>query len=190
MTILDSGNKLTQLTAIEPVKKIDNHPKESVYKQVGIKIFLAVILQVFVLMGFAAKRAYTLNTGTIVTLQAQTFDPFDPFRGDYINLRYDISAMPKITLDDYKHNDEIYAVLQKHSPFWTLVSLSREKPELADSEIMLKGKVGYPGNIKYGIEQFFVPEGNGKVLQQSKHLKVEVAIDNTGCAMVKSVAPE
>jgi uncharacterized membrane-anchored protein len=211
MTILDSRNADATLRDTKLEDKTYQKPPVSAYKSTGVKILLAVTLQVMILTSFAAKRAYTINTGTVVTLRAHTFDPFDPFRGDYVNLKYDIAELPEENRNslayDYVHaryytsplpsgkrrkleyNNECYTVLKKHSPYWTLVGIYKEKPELKDSEIMLKGKVGYD-KIQYGIEQFFVPEGTGNTLDKIDRLKVEVAVDNTGCAMVKSVVPE
>ncbi len=190
MTILDSQNKIGSSRAVDTAPQIYKEPKDSAYRNTSVKIFLAVLLQIVILTSFAAKRAYTINTGTVVTLPAHTFDPCDAFRGDYVNLQYDALSIPSTNISSLKDGEECYTVLKKHYPYWKLIGTYKEKPELADTEVMLKGKVSYNGRVQYGIEQFFVPEGNGKVLEKSRNLKVEVAIDNTGCAMVKSVVPE
>jgi uncharacterized membrane-anchored protein len=156
--------------------------------KIGQKILLAAALQLIILNSFAIKRAYTVNTGTDVILRASIFDPFDVFRGDYINLKYDdISSLPKSM--QFKYGREVYAVLMKNNPYWQLKGIYCDKPELTDSEVIIKGKIEYD-SIKYGIERFYIPEGHGKIFSKSKNLVVDIAVDKSGSAIVKSVEPE
>jgi uncharacterized membrane-anchored protein len=183
MSILKSNSDLKQQETIKSLENMSQHPA---YKTLTIKICLAVALQLIILLSFAAKRAYTITTGTTVTLRSITVDPFDMFRGDYVNLNYNFTSIP----NQFKSGDTVYTVFKQGSPYWQIVGTFKELPELNDSEVMIKGKVVDCYSIKYGIETFFVPEGQGKDLQRQKHLCVTLAVDKSGCAIVKSVVPE
>ncbi len=185
MRDLISEDELARLQAAESLKKAG---KEPAYKGTTQKIVLAVIVQLVILVSFAAKRAYTINTGTVITLHANTVDPFDTFRGDYVSLNYDIAKIAEVK--PFKDGEQIYTVLEKDYPYWKLVGRYYNKPELKASQVLIKGKADYGGHINLGIETYYVPEGEGKKLERKKDLLVEVAVDNTGCAMVKSVVPQ
>jgi len=81
-------------------------------------------------------------------------------------------------------------VLKQDHPYWQVVGTFKEQPKLSDSEVMIKGQVFSAYSIKYGIETFYVPEGQGINLQRQKHLCVTIAVDKSGAAIVKSVVPE
>ncbi len=59
--------------------------------------------------------------------------------------------------------------------------------------MFIKGKVrkGFGGsNVEYGIESYFVPEGEGRVIERNRDLEGKVAIDKFGNAVLKSVLIE
>src|SRR5437870_4299490 len=77
----------------------------------AIWLVLAMSLQMVLLTALGATKAYTLVTGTIIELHAQPVDPHDIFRGDYLRLNYDISALP--AHPEYHQGDSVFVMLRK-----------------------------------------------------------------------------
>jgi len=170
---------------------------------------LVIIAAVFtlVLVGMIAKKQWTLNSGVPVVLETQPIDPRSLFRGDYVRLNYTISTLG---LDQYpalaelKRGDEIYVVLVKGEPYWQPQSVHAEYPEGAD--VVLKGRVdrvvqrfnretrkvedAKDVQVKYGIESYFVPEGEGRAIErpaEGEKVSIEVAVDAFGNAGIRAV---
>ena len=41
--------------------------------------------------------------------------------------------------------------------------------------------------VEYGIESFFVPEGRGRTVEQARDIKVRLAVDSSGNAVIKGL---
>lgn len=174
----------------------------------GTKLRIAIIiaLQSLALISIIAMRQYTLNTGTTVVLETAPIDPRSLFSGDYVRLNYKISSIRigEVSGDkDFKKNDCIYVILKEGDPYWQPVSVHHNKPAVYPGHVTIKGKVNHMGNpfwdgatrksnvnIKYGIESYFVPEGEGKGLERPKddeRIAILVAVDKYGNSGIKSL---
>lgn len=157
-----------------------------------------------------AGKQWTLNTGTPVILETRPVDPRSLFRGDYVRLNYAISTLHPDELEgdkEFKLHETIYVVLQKGDPFWKPVSAHKKRPETTDGQTAIRGVVRYVSNsfwnadtqksenlrtvtVKYGIENYFVPEGEGRALERPKEdekLSIKAAVDKRGNAGIKAV---
>lgn len=150
---------------------------------------LAVALQVGILLVMMGMKMYTLNYGTKILLKTRPVDPWDMFRGDYVVLNLEISQLDLGTVphgnEEFKQNDTVYVVLKKGGRYWTARSVSHKRP--ADGSLAIKGTVGYYNdyektlNVNYGIDSYYVPEGQGKVIENAKVLAdAEVSVDRRG----------
>lgn len=169
--------------------------------------WLAVALQVLLLLGLIGRHSYTLATGTPVLLKTEPVDPWDPFRGEYVILNYTISRIEDDSVPmqgaPYQRGQQVWVTLHPADPFWVAKAVSNRRPsDLAGGEVALKGTVqwhdpGWTGGpeatkasvvIRYGIEQFFVPEGEGKGLEgRQREMHVEAVVDSFGRAALKRV---
>jgi uncharacterized membrane-anchored protein len=172
------------------------------------KLILLLIVCQFLVLGFmAGKREYIHATGTEVYLQTAPIDPRDPFRGDFVRLRYPLSTVnPKHfrgTVEKYRDKKDypVYAALQQRADgIHTLDHLTDEKPQQG---VFLKGYLtGYDWRffargenvaVRYGIEQYFVQQGAGIEMeemlgqrnQMQRPLEMRVAIGADGTAVIK-----
>ena len=131
-------------------------------------------------------KAVTLSLGKDILLKTEPVDPRDLFRGDYVNLNYEIST---IYLDntpfdhDFLAGDPIYAILSEKEKYWTIDSVSHTKPDINSEEVCMKGTIRWSTdnnmNVEWGIESYFVPEGEGIPIQKQ--------IENT--SVIVSVGP-
>lgn len=177
---------------------------------VKIRLAIVLMLQTTVLLFMVGMKQWTLNTGTPVVLETQPIDPRSLFRGDYVRLNYKINTLHLADLSydrDFKKHERIYVVLDKGDPYWQPVSLHHKRPVIPIHQVAIKGEVRWVGRqrwnpalgsweeidhvlVRYGIENYFVPEGEGLALERPKpdeKISVLVAIDKFGNAGIKSV---
>ncbi|WP_439359389.1 GDYXXLXY domain-containing protein [Bradyrhizobium sp. DASA03007] len=166
----------------------------------------AVLLQCVLLVLMVADRIQILREGREVTLQTQPVDPRDLLRGDYVVLRYEISQVPAGALAGKPAAERNAVVFVKLAPnasgLYEAVSVHAEPVPVTAPEVLIRGRVGYSGGacgtngrtfcdkltIKYGLESYFVPEGEGKKLEQARNqqkLRVVAAVLPSGRAAIK-----
>jgi len=163
----------------------------------------AVLIQCVLLALMVADRMQILREGREVTLQTQPVDPRDLLRGDYVVLRYDISQLASGALAGKPAPERKPIVFVKLAPnangLYEAVSVSSEPVAVTAPEILIRGRVNYSCGsgspvfcdkltINYGLESYFVPEGEGRKLEQARNqqkLRVVAAVLPSGRAAIK-----
>lgn len=173
----------------------------------ALGLTLAVLLQSAALVAMIVDKQWTLLYGTPVLLEVVPVDPRALFRGDYVRLGYAISqlgASVRGSDADYRRGETVYVTLRQGEPYWQAVAIERDKPAVAAGQVALKGEVRYvtrrsPDDdsepvpsvrVEYGIEQYFVPEGTGRALEDAvrdRKAAVEVAVDADGESAIRSI---
>lgn len=171
---------------------------------------LLIVLQIAILLGMIVMKQWTLDTGTPVVLETAPVDPRSLFSGDYVRLGYTISNLRLDALagdKEFQRHDRIYVVLQPGTPYATPVSLHHAMPSLATGQVAIKGEVTYANNVfwnpqtrksenvktvlvRYGIENYYVPEGTGRALERpagNAKVAVRVAVDRDGTAGILAI---
>lgn len=164
---------------------------------------VAVLVQCLLLVLMVADRLQILREGREVTLQTQPFDPRDLLRGDYVVLRYDISQLPAGALAGKPADARNPIVFVKLAPnadgLYAAVSVHAAPVPVTAPEVLIRGRVSYSCGsdvrtfcdkltIKYGLESYFVPEGEGGKLEQARNqqkLRVVAAVLPSGRAAIK-----
>ena len=143
------------------------------------------IVSSFVLLGFLIVfMGFPLWFGKTIILQTVPVDPFDPFRGQYLSIRYNISTIPEI--EGAKPGDDIYLVLTPDKErVHQYARHSTDKPQVQGQDVVIKGEIEFSEfgrtTITYGIEQFFFERG---AQFQLTNLTVEAKVDSWGRAKV------
>jgi uncharacterized membrane-anchored protein len=154
-------------------------------------------------------RTSLLANGREVVLEVVPVDPRSLFRGDYVVLGYDISRfkLPPGSKLPARHAPYYITLRKGPGDNWQGVSGSTEPPaQQQPGDVVIKGQVDYvvqasvdnpsqPAavSLHYGIENFFVPEGAGRELEQlvgDKKLSALIAIDAGGNAAIKGLISE
>lgn len=165
---------------------------------------LVVVLQTAALAGMVAMKHRTLITGKPVLLETEPIDPRSLFRGDYVRLNYAISSLDYAEVEgdnDFERRDQIYVVLRKGEKFWRAVSIHHEMPAHGPDTVVIRGEAQYTGlwiggesregiNVDYGIENYFVPEGEGMALErpaEEEEVTMLIAVDEKGASAIKAV---
>jgi uncharacterized membrane-anchored protein len=168
-----------------------------------IALLLVALVQTGVLGAMVLDRVRLIKTGREITLPIIPVDPRDVFRGEYVRLGYEVGTVPAQLLDGPapRRNRAFYVVLEKgEGGAWKPVKVSRAMPlETGADRIVLKARSrwDWPArtteqkvNVRYGIESYFVPEGEGRRLEQlarAKKMAALVAVDSRGNAAIKGL---
>ena len=165
---------------------------------IWIAALIVAAAQSTFLAAMVVDRALLLQQGREITLDVHPVDPRSLFRGDYVILNYGPISRPAASLMEEPLNDRqtLFVTLRKGDDGWQPTAVSERYPsDVADEDVVLKGQLSRPNSrqIRYGIESYFVPEGEGKRLEKligKGQLKVIVAVGPTGRAAIKGLVVE
>ena len=167
-------------------------------KRFALALCLVAGLQTAALAWMIYDRIMLIETGREITLNTIPVDPRSLFRGDYVILNYEISRLELKALQgdiDFEPDRAVFVTLQKSADAtWQPVSIVKSLPATAgEDRIVLRGTVRSAGmtlRITYGIESYFVPEGEGKRLEdlvRERKLQVLLAVAPDGEAAIKGL---
>ena len=162
------------------------------------------VLQVGFLSWMIAGRAAVLRDGKEVLLKVQPIDPRDLLRGDYVRLGYDISRLPASVFVPPPAEQSDY----RDRPVWVLLkpgadgvyqaanaATDREAlPEAGADGVVIHGSINQAPGLDgeawatYGIERFYLPEGEGKPIERDMRERpffVVAAVAEDGAAQIK-----
>lgn len=162
----------------------------------------AFLLQTALLAWMIVDRGMLLASGTEVRLSVVPVDPRDLLRGDYVVLSYEISRLNEADLNGdsgFDDGDSIFVVLESHGDFWKALAIFREEPS---SGPFIRGVVNWINSsgpscdttgcrildVDYGLGKFFVPEGEGRQLENLRNdqrMSVDVSLGQHGRSAIK-----
>lgn len=157
--------------------------------------FMAVIVafaQIGVLLFMVGSQMRLLKSGREVILKIEPVDPRDFMRGDYVRLAYPVlEAVRSMNTDT---SNDIYVLLRKNDQNNWLYIDKKEAPysNLSSNEVQLHG-YERNGAYSFGIERFYVPEGQGREIENqldqknSKRFDVVIVVSPSGDARIKSL---
>jgi uncharacterized membrane-anchored protein len=168
-------------------------------------LYIAVAaIQVALIAMMVVERARLLREGSEVTLATRPVDPRDFLRGDYVVLNYDISSLPAGALKDTPADGKASVVYVKLAPkdgIYGAVSVHTEPVAVSGDERLIRGRVNYGTDcgagsrsfcdtlqVKYGIERYFVPEGEGREIEKARNrgkVTIVAAVTREGRAAIK-----
>ncbi len=164
--------------------------------KIGIGLGIAIILQVFLLVGMLAKAALPLWTGTEVRVRTIPVDPRSLFRGNYARLNYGFGTLPAdvpIDPDKLATGVVVYVNLQiADDGLYGYAGATLERPE---NGIYLRGRIASnysPHQVLYGIEAYFAPKQ--KALQLEYELRSSAVavlmVSSSGQAALKDIVTD
>ncbi len=173
------------------------------------RYLLAALVLCGLIVATVVQRAAILRTGQEVRLELTPVDPRDLFRGDYVVLGYRIGTV-NVPLDGataFTPGQQVFVTLRPDANNMSrAVAISAERPAVTGGDIVISGVVTSPSTcmlsdtgardcklgtravgVRYGLESYFVPQGEGKKIEQtaSGRLEVVAAIAPSGQAAIK-----
>jgi uncharacterized membrane-anchored protein len=163
-----------------------------------VRLLLITSLLTAALLAVVCKHYYALSRATPIILETVPVDPRSLFQGDYVILTYSINQVDTKLFGDnhpmYKlgAGDAFYLILTQQGNIWQAHSASLTRPPPQAGQIAILGKATETVtsdtravSARYGIESFFVPEGEGRWIErlppdQQYRLRVEVKVTPQG----------
>lgn len=164
-----------------------------------LAVIALVIVQTIILGMMVGQRAAILHSSDVVTLKSEPIDPRDLFRGDYVILNYGITSIELNTVKghiNWRDNDAIYVEIAPAEDTWRAVAVYRDYPEPELGNKIIRGQISYidetsnTARINYGVERYYVPEGEGRDLEDQRNkqaLSIDVALGSDGEAAIKGI---
>ncbi len=167
------------------------------------------LLLTLILFALVEQRARILRGGTEIRLRTVPIDPRDLFRGDYVVLNYPISTVEADAAGktDFERGERVYVSLSRDEQgFAKANGVSRGWPKGGDGVVVIAGQVTATSacatnadgtfdcsgrrnrlRIAYGLESYFVPQGEGKAIETTDKARIEVvaAVSSSGEAAIK-----
>ncbi len=168
----------------------------------------SALLLIAGLLALVQQRAGILSHGTEIRLRTVPVDPRDLFRCDYVVFGY-----PIIVVDTgagagaFKTGETVYVTLGRDAEgFARAASVSRDWPAAGGGAVVIAGRVVSTSacalddagrfdcscdrrrlRIAYGIESYFVPQGEGRAIETTDKARIEVvvAVSSSGEAAIK-----
>lgn len=185
----------------------------------ALAVLALAIGQSLFLGAMVCDRVSLLRSPVVVTLETAPIDPRDIFRGDYVILNYAITELSLGDVegdDEFESGAPIYVELSMNEDISRPVAVWREFREAAPGNAIMRGRIRYvsassfvtdtqdengePAReacpacghaiVSYGIESYFVPEGEGRELEHSRNagrITVDVALGKDGTPAIKQL---
>lgn len=150
----------------------------------AIAVGVAVVAMVIALV----PPLWVRTTGTDVALSLAPVDPLSLFRGNYVDLRYDVDASPAFPVE---FGETVYVTFDAASRPATVTGVSESVPSLDAGEVCVRarwenGGVGFPE-----LEQFFVTADEGRLLERDLGDMVGIVRATDSCrAVLTAIEPE
>ncbi|MDQ0421083.1 putative membrane-anchored protein [Peteryoungia aggregata LMG 23059] len=170
----------------------------------AVALFVA-LAQTAILGSMIEGRASILRSGSEVLLKTAPVDPRDLLRGDYVILTYDISTISTTSIAGIRPRDgEVANLHVRLKPgadgFWTVSQASFDPLQAEEGSVLLLSQpitiYGWEwesaGNliVSYGIERFYVPEGEGKPIEDGRNegrVSVAARVSDDGQAQIRAL---
>lgn len=174
-------------------------------EKLSVKSWLAIavvaLVQTVALASMVYGRVALLRDGREIVAEVIPVDPRDLFRGDYVILGYAFGRNQVPVPEGTNQGDKVYVTVKEAAPEqWEVVSTTADYVQPSDpSNVVLKGIVDYvyqaqgeppKAQIRYGIENYFVPEGAGKELEakvRDKKISAVLAVGASGDVAIKAL---
>ncbi|MDP9590707.1 UNVERIFIED_ORG: putative membrane-anchored protein [Shinella zoogloeoides] len=168
-----------------------------------VAALIVAVLQTAVIGYMVESRASILRNGADIRLKTSPVDPRDLLRGDYVILSYPISTIPSSIVDGDIPEDGTRARLSVRlkpdaDGLWNATEARFEDMAPEEGSVILRtlpfiintygaGVLADTLFVQYGIERYYVPEGEGRALENARNaqeLDVEARVSSDGTPQI------
>ncbi len=160
-------------------------------------LILVLALQCAWIAYTVATQEHALSHGQIILLETRRVDPRDLLRGDYLILDYNISDVPTNLFSppvnkDLPYGTKIFvALVPGTNQFYRVSRASTNGLAAGIGEVLVQGhsdgnrwNASNAVHVVYGIEKYFVAEGQGN---PAGKLTVQAVVPASGRVKIKEV---
>ncbi len=141
---------------------------------------IAIAVAIGAMLAALLPPVWVTATGDTVYLEIEPVDPLSLFRGNYVDLRYNVSVEIPSEID---WDDAVYVVFADDRPARAL-RVSVDRPKLSPGEFCMHG-LARSGNVDFPhLEQFFVTPEKGREIEEELRRYLAVIKVTGGCRAV------
>ena len=142
---------------------------------------VAVVVAIAAMLAALLPPLWVRATGDEVYLEIVPVDPLSLFRGNYVDLRYEVDvAVP----DSVEYDDAVYVVFADDRPA-VARRTTTDRPDVGPDEFCLRGRVDSPSSVVFPqLEQFFVTPEKGREIEDELGRYLAVVKVTGGCRAV------
>lgn len=149
-------------------------------KIIAFVFSVTIIVQLWVPLSLILSSEQTLISGKSFKFRTEPVDPYDAFRGKYVELNFNASELSSNikTQGTFSSGKIAYAILaEDNNGFAKVIEIWEKKPK---SGYYVKGKLGYfsstPNHITFPFTKFFLEANKA---EKTEHLYAELSrLDN------------
>lgn len=142
---------------------------------------IAVTIAIVTMLLALAQPLWIRATGTEVAIALEPVDPLSLFRGNYVDLRYDVEVDVPRQLD---WNDAVYVVFDDARPANAL-RVTADRPALEPGQTCVLGRADGGDGVDFpNLEQYFVTPEEGRRLEDDLGTMVGVLKTTGSCRAV------
>ncbi len=161
-----------------------DHRSFSFMRLSPLLIAVVIVLQLGVI-GYQTVRSETLlATGASIKLKLAPVDPRSLLQGDYVMLNYDIST--PFSQDNWNRGKVKVVLTPGSQGVYIADRLYQDGEKLSNHEVILNGQWN-GSRIQYGIENYFIPEGTGRNVEQNAHYAY-IRVSQNGDALLERLS--
>jgi uncharacterized membrane-anchored protein len=173
------------------------------------RYILAALVLCGLILAIVVQRAAILRNGQEARLEIVPVDPRDLFRGDYVVLNYRIGTVdvPAGATTSFVRGQQVFVTLRPDANNKSrAIAILAERPAVSGPDIVISGfvtstsmcplnesgardcKLGTRAvGVRYGLESYFVPEGEGKKIELTEKARLEIvaAVAPSGQSAIK-----
>lgn len=168
---------------------------------------VVVSLAMTAVLGYQiARRAAILANGADILLKTAPVDPRDLLRGDYVILSYDVSTVAgSLITGERPANGEQARLWVRLKPgeggFWSVAEAAFSELPLIEGSVVMRSQPFMHHDygtavadqsffVDYGIERFYVPEGEGLAIEDARNdgeVSMAVRVGAGGDAQIRAL---
>lgn len=145
-----------------------------------LRHLIAVTVAVAAMLAALVPPLWVRATGDEIYLEIEPVDPLSLFRGNYVDLRYDLDVD---IAPDVEYDDAVYVVVTGDRPAVGLRA-AKDRPDLGPGEYCLRGRARPPSVDFPQLEQFFVTPEQGRDIERDVRRYLAVVKVTGGCRAV------
>jgi uncharacterized membrane-anchored protein len=172
-------------------------------KRLLMIIFILFCILQLSIPGYMVVKTYmNLSSGKIAKLECALIDPYDIFKGRYINLHFvirDVSSDICPAPEKFKNNSTVFCILEEINGFHRIKSVILNKPGKKELFIMARIESYYDKNSKiflsFDFDRYYIQEDMAPLAEKFftrgniEKLKpaVLLSVDGNGEAVIKKL---
>jgi uncharacterized membrane-anchored protein len=130
-----------------------------------------IVAQVVFLLSILMTHYVTVWAGEEITLQSRPIDPYDPFRGAYVQLAYEQEIVPrhKVFIENPDYNQKVFVTFIKEGNHYVVDQVLSQVPEHAlYLRATYRYRLGDDHLLDFNLGRYYTNEAEALYLEEMR----------------------